>query len=214
MITKEITWEKKKLWIFWAYLGRAFFDSKVIKSPINFSVNRSEEDGKRHNEATFCLRLLCGALYWQAQFCACSWNILTCWIKWRPDFWLVCRKRWPLGQTAGFLKGVSEARKRQRRRQRMEGQGWQQREVKIWNLPDDLAEAGLEVFEWGVAVKNASWYRGDTAPCKGEQPNSKRTGSVKISACFLSSKVQGSQTLFLLACKWLNHYQVLCWQDS
>lgn len=212
MITKEITWEK--LWIFWAYLGRAFFDSKVIKRPINFSVNRSEEDGKRHNEATFWLRLLCGALYWQAQFCACSWNVLTCWVKWRPDFWLVCRKRWPLGQTAGFLKGVSEARKRQRRRQRMEGQGWQQREVKIWNLPDDLAEAGLEVFEWGVAVKNASWYRGDTAPCKGEQPNSKRTGSVKISACFLSSKVQGSQTLFLLACKWLNHYQVLCWQDS
>lgn len=96
----------------------------------------------------------------------------------------------------------------------MKGQGWQQREVKILNLPDDLAEEGLEEVEWDVAVKNASWYRGDMAPCKGEQPNSMRTGSVKISACFLSSKLQDSQTLFLSACKWLNHYQVLRWQVS
>lgn len=205
---------RKKLWIFQAHLGRAFFDSKVIKRYIKFSVNRSEEDVERHNETTLRLRLLYGALYWQAEFCACSWNVLTCWVKWRPNFWLVCRKGRPLGQTAGFLEGVSKARKSQRRRQRMEARGWQQRGVKTWNLPDDLAEAGLEVFEWDVAVKNASWYTGDMAPCKGEQPNSTRTSSVKISACFLSSKLQGSQTLFLVACKWLNHYQVLCWQDS
>lgn len=38
----------------------------------------------------------------------------------------------------------------------MKGQGSQQRRVKVLNLPDDLADEGLEVVEWYMAVKNAT----------------------------------------------------------
>lgn len=78
---------RKGFWVFSMYRFRAFFDSKVISHCLKSPINHSKEDGKGTEKKHFGCIFSMEPYTAKHKLCACSWNVLTCWHKERPNFW-------------------------------------------------------------------------------------------------------------------------------